>query len=340
MRAQQGFAMLELIAAAIVTILLAVWASNTLVNKINDASAQANAVWMLAVKKSVHGYIERYAGTLIQAEHAGVLNPQGYGDWTAPKLAELKADGLLSPGFPESVAIGGSASVRLIRHGPCPGSLCRLEAVVYSNKPFLQQAGNEINEQMVAQWMMAAQGWGGSVTRTQPHLLRGPAFEMPNPPASGVALPPGTVALAITTEQLGHLDFLRVGDLRDPDFRGAATVKGNINAQSDLHVTRYLHLGALETLQEPCADDASVAREMNGGLLVCRENIWRPASRSGSGGYSINLLYGCTTRSNATTANPVTGACSCPLRSTTVLISDSGPQAFPEGRTLGFLCVD
>lgn len=340
MRTQQGFVMLELVVAAIVTTLIAVWAGNTLVNKINDARAQASAVWMMSVKRSVHGYIERHADALIQAAHVGALSDQGYADWAAPTLAELKADGLLSSGFPETVAAAGSAAVRLMRHGSCPGLSCRLEAIVYSTSPFLLAANRQVDDQMVAQWLLAAQGWGGSVSISHPHLFRGAAFEMPNPVGSGAALPPGTVALAITAEQLDHLDFLRVRDSRDPQFRGMATVEGNINARSDLHVARYVHLGAQEELNSPCTADTAVAREIDGGLLVCRQNVWHSASRTGGGGYSMNLLYGCKTRAGASTENPVTGICDCPAGSNPVLISDSGPQAFPEGRTLGYLCVD
>lgn len=331
--------MLELIIAAIVTTLLTVWASNSLVNRVNDAGAQASAAWMLVVKKSVHGYMQRYAGALMQADSTEALHQHGYEDWAAPRLAELKNDGLLSPGFPESVAPGGGASIRLLRHGACPGPACRLEAIVYSNKPFLSPASGQVDEQMVAQWMLAAQGWGGHVARAHAHLVRGPAFQMPNPPAPGEALPAGTVALAITSEQLGPLDFLRVGDMRDPDFGAAVSVKGSISTQGGLRARQYLHLGAQANLQEPCAEDGAVAREVNGGLLVCRDHAWRSAGRM-SGGYSINLVYGCWTKAHASTANPVTGQCSCPESSISVLISDSGPQTFPEGRSMGYLCVN
>lgn len=338
MRKQQGFALLELTVVAVLATLLAVWASHTLVNRIGDASAQAHAVWMLAIKKSVHGYIQTYAGALMRAEHAGAMSPQGYADWAAPRLSELKAGSLLSAGFPET-AFPGGASVRLTRHGDCPGDTCRIEALVYGNKPFLLSAGSQVDEQMVAQWLMAAQGWGGSVSHARPGVISGPAFEVPNPPASGAALPPGTVALAITSEQLNHLDFLRVGDTRDPAFEGSASIKGNVSTQSDLHVGQYLHLGGQARMQDSCSDDTAVARDINGGLLVCRGGTWNGVSRTGGGGYSVNEIYGCATRAGATTQNPVTRACSCPGATASVLIADSGPQAFPEGRTLGYLCV-
>jgi hypothetical protein len=146
--------------------------------------------------------------------------------------------------------------------------------------------------------------------------------------------------MAITTEQLGHLDFLRVADTRDPDFRGSATVKGNIHTEGSLRAGQYLHLGAQEALQSPCDENNAVALDVAGGLLVCSENTWRASSRSGNGGYSINLVYGCQTRAKTSTENPVTGGCTCPGQSSPVLISDSGPQALPEGRTMGYLCVD
>ncbi|NYT61338.1 prepilin-type N-terminal cleavage/methylation domain-containing protein [Alcaligenaceae bacterium] len=340
MRKQHGFALLELMITAILATLLAVWASNTLVNRISDASAQAHAAWMLVLQKSVHDYIQAHAGVLMHADHVAAMGQQGYADWAAPTLPELKAGGLLSSGFPESAFPGGGASVRLIRHGECPGPTCRVEALVYGNKPFLHAASLQVNEQMVAQWLMAAQGWGGSVTRHRPDRVSGAAFDIPNPPVAGSVLPPGTVALAITSGQLGLLDFLRVGDTRDPSFAGNATVRGNISTQGNLQAGQYLHLGAQAMLDGSCPDDTAVARDVKGGLLICQDGFWRSASRTGGGGFSMNMLYGCTTRAGAPTVNPVTGACSCPSTSTAVLISDSGPQAFPEGRTLGFLCVD
>ena len=276
----------------------------------------------------------------ISAGHAGVLSNKGYADWAAPRLVELKSDGLLSASFPERISPGGSASMRLMRSGPCPGTSCRLEAIVYSDLPLISPSTAQVDEQMVAQWILGAQGWGGSVTRARPDLLQGSAFVFPNPPLPGSTLPPGTVALAITAEQLGHLDFLRVADTRDPDFQGSATVQGNISTRGDLRTQRYLHLEAQEVLQSPCSENNAVARDEAGGLLVCNDNVWRSSSRSGNGGYSVNLVYGCQTRYKTSTENPVTGNCTCPGLSSPVLISDSGPQAFPDGRTMGYLCVD
>src|SRR3546814_298142 len=144
---QQGFVLLELIAVALLTTLLAVWGANTLVNAMNDAKAQDAAVWMLSIRNSAQAYLERYAGVLAQAEHAQVLQGQGYADWAAPSLVELKADALLAPGFPERAAIGGVA-LRILRDGLCPGPDCRVQALVYSSSPLVQGRAGRIDAQM------------------------------------------------------------------------------------------------------------------------------------------------------------------------------------------------
>jgi hypothetical protein len=178
------------------------------------------------------------------------------------------------------------------------------------------------------------------VNRLRPDQVAGAAFIFPNPPAADInLLPVGTIAMAITPEQLALADFLRVGDTRDPDFQGKATVKGDITAQGSLLAQNYVHIGAQEQALTACGVVGAVARELYGGLLVCRGNKWRSAGPGGGGGFSINSLYGCGTSLGLSTANPVTGLCTCPVDYDKVLISDSGPHDAPEGRTRGYLCV-
>ncbi|AEC19956.1 putative prepilin protein [Pusillimonas sp. T7-7] len=337
---QWGFVLLELIVAVLLAALLAGWGAQALVNRMNDAGAQAHAAWMLSLKKAVQGYIERYAGALADAGHGAALNGAGYGDWALPTIAELKADGLLSPGFPEHVRPGGSATVRLMRHGSCPGNNCRIEALIHADTPFLKKRSGHIDEQMVAQWLMASQGWGGWVDGKRPGVVGGAAFEYANPPWPGSPLPAGTVALALTAGQLHKLDFLRVGDERDPNFQADATVQGTIQTGTDMRVQRYLYLNTLEQAQQPCVDDGAISREANGGVLICLNQYWLPLARRSAGGFSTHQWLGCENSFGSSTANPVTGNCSCPEHSTMVQISDSGPRVYPDGRTVGFLCVD
>src|SRR3546814_12797576 len=85
---QWGFVLLELIVAVLLAALLAGWGAQALVNRMNDAGAQAHAAWMLPLKRPVHGYIERYPGALAAAGTRDALNGGGYGDWGLAHTAE------------------------------------------------------------------------------------------------------------------------------------------------------------------------------------------------------------------------------------------------------------
>ncbi len=340
-RTQRGYLLLELLAAMLLATLLAVWAVDAMVGRINDAAAQASAAWMLSLRDASRHYLERHGEALKSAVHAADLLDKGYADWSAPALAELRADGLLPAGFPGRAALAG-ARVRVFRSAACPGPGCRLDALVHSDAPLVRAPAGPVDEQAVAQWMLASQGWGGSVRAAQPDLIGGAAFRFPNPPWPGAALPPGTVALTVAgaVAQSQDSDFLRVGDHRDPDFQGPASVQGDVSTGGDLRIARHLHLGSQAMLYAACGQEGAVSREAEGGLAICRGGSWRTASRSGGGGFSVNQMRGCYSNQGASTANPLTGSCSCPVGSAMVQISDSGPQAFPEGRTLGYLCLD
>ncbi len=336
---QRGYFLLELLGAMLLATLLAVWGADALVGRLNDAAAQSSAAWMLSLRDAARLYVERYADSLKSASHAADLLDKGYADWSGPSLPELKADGLLAAAFPERSTLAG-ARVRIVRAGNCPGSSCRLDALVHSDTPLVRGRARHVDEQAVAQWLLASQGWGGSVRAAQPDVIRGAAFQFSNPPWPGDALPPGTVALTVAAFGAQDGDYLRVGDSRNPDFQGPASVQGDITTGGDLHVARHLHLVSQALLYAACNHDGAVSRETDGGLLICRNGLWRTASRSGGGGFSINQLRGCYSNQGASTANPLTGSCSCPVGAAMVQISDSGPQAFPEGRTFGYLCLD
>src|SRR5690606_35647975 len=148
----------------------------------------------------------------------------------APTLPELKAAGLLSAGFPLQGMRGLGAQRRLI-FSDCPSDLCRVEALVLSNMPFggLDSAPSH-SFPAIAHWLSSSSGKGGAVMPNRPGEIAGAAFSFSNPPVVGMApLPPGTIALAVTAEQLESLAYLRVGDERDPRFQGAASVKGNLS---------------------------------------------------------------------------------------------------------------
>lgn len=326
--------MLELTLALLLAMLAAVFAADRFAERSREVMVEGHAAWMAALHQAALTYIELHATSL--AQHGAAAPIDGVADVLAPTLPELKAAGLLAPGFPMQGARGLGGRVRLVLGDACPLEACRIEALVYSDVPLGKDASRSHRPAMVAHWLAAASGQGGAVMPFRSEVVSGAAFVFPNPPdASLPPLPVGTVALAVTAEQLESLAYLKVRDSRNPNFQGPASIAGNLSTEGALLVREHIRIESQAFAQTPCAVEGAVVRERYGGLLVCRGGQWSSAGGSGGGGYSINTLAGCV----AAAANPITGDCSCPSQYVPVRIADSTSAIPSEGRTRGYLCV-
>lgn len=333
---QRGFALTELMIAALMATLLAVWASETWVRRTQEASAEAAAAWMLAVRVSAERYVVRYADSLRQATRPTDVSIDGVVDSAAPTLAELKQQGMLEAGFPETYGRDLRVAVRILRSGVCPGDECRIEALIHTTRALDTALAGRSHEGLLAYWLMAAGGKGGMVSHADPLQIKGAAFALPNPPLPAMAaLAAGTVALKVGLDSAFSFPWLRVGDTRDPDFKADVSAAGNVVSDAAFRAQGSLWLGERAYAGAACPENGLIVREHYGGLLVCRSYQWMSAGGRGGGGYSVNTVSGCM----AMAANPVTGQCSCPAGYTVVLIADSGPKADAEGRTRGYLCA-
>lgn len=337
---QRGYALLELALALLMASLLAAWGVQALVNRFNDAQAQSAAVWMDAVHKAVLAYVRQHGPAMQMATGSAALSDLGYQDWRAPTLVELANAGLLSTGLPQAVRLVGAAHVTVWRRGICPGDGCIIEALVHGDRPLRDKAGGRPDEAMMAQWLLAAQGQGAAVHPGDPARIRGAAFAFSSTLPDGTVLPAGTVGMAVTADHQALWSFLRVRDQRDPDFQGGLSVTGEMRGASDLTLAGQVVIGAYGADGMECATAGAVAHDPAGGLLVCRHGYWRSASRAGGGGYGYNDAHGCRTSDGFSTANPVTGDCSCPWYTSVIQILDTGPRAKEEGgRQYAYLCV-
>jgi type II secretory pathway pseudopilin PulG len=336
---QRGFALLELVVVMLLTLLMAVWGTSTLVERYMQTVARADAVWMHDVRQATAAYLGKYRSELALAGDTSDLHAVGYVNWALPTVVELKADGLLPSFFPERSEPHG-AVIRLFREGVCPSETCAAQALIYSRSPYLVDSTGGVDENRVAEWLLASQGLGGHVSVLNPSQIRGPAFQIPNPPWPGAPLPAGTVVFAAGSARSGDSDFLRVKDSRNPDFQGSLTVAHDVSARQSLSVDGLLNLNAVVTRGEACTDNGALARDADGDLLSCRLNKWERVGPRRLGAFSINSLYGCYNSAGGPTGNPVTNTCSCPPGSAVVEVSDSGPQPYPYGRVNGYVCVD
>jgi hypothetical protein len=342
MAGQKGFALLEVSIAALLATLLAVWGASALADAMKDASARASAAWMLQVREGARQYLARHGPALRAADVADARALAGYADWAAPTLTELQGAAILPPGLPLQVAAGGGAVIRVLRSGVCPGSDCRLDALVHSAQPLRQKDGAQVDQRQVAQWLLAAQGQGGWVSERQPEMLRGRVFSLRNAFGPGGALPPGTVAMMAGDG--AEVSYLRQGDQRDPDFRGKLTAQSDISARADVDVAGYLLLQARERQGAGCAKDGALALERGRGLLVCLDGIWQAQGRQERAtGYTVNSLRGCVTGGG--NDNPVSrrkvvySECSCPEGSQAVQVSEQQPNLLAHGVTRLYICV-
>ncbi len=336
MRKQKGFALLELTVAAMLATLMAVWGAHALAVAMKDAAAQASAKWMLVVRDGARRYLERHGQVIREAADSSALAKAGYADWSSPALSELAADGLLASSLPLRTGSGAGATVRVLRHGACPGAACRLDAIVHSAQPFADRRSGRVDIQSVAQWLLASGGEGAWVSDRQPDMLRGATLTLRNPAWKGAALAPGTVALGIGQTAGG--DYLRVRDQRDPDFQGTLTVKDRLTALGDIRINGQVQLQARAIANTPCRQEGSLAFQERAGLLVCLEGVWQPATPGVAGGYTHNSFSGC--RGRNAVPNRYTGECACPSWSRPFQVSESPPTLLSFGVTRRYLCVN
>ncbi|HYG44828.1 MAG TPA: prepilin [Bordetella sp.] len=325
-------------AVALASMIL-VWSANRLVHQVDDAAGRAAGVWLLELKRGLDNMLRQHFDSL--AEGVPAQDENGlplYANLFAPQLAELKAHGHLPAGFPETGALGGGVAIRILRDARCPGEGCRLDALAYGTAPVLVADGTAPDLMRIGAAVEASGGYGGSATATQ---VRGANFGFANPPAPGMpALAVGTLAVWAGFGTAEYDLYVRRRDTRDPDLQGELSVAGPIAAAGRLHTDEYLSLGGIATAGAACpVAGGLLARGADGTVLGCRQGTWAMVGGNFGGAYASNNRYGCAHYSGRSTANPLTGSCSCPAGYAAVIISAGGKWTETEGWTTGYVCV-
>lgn len=335
---QPGFSLVGMVVALAITTAVAIWASNEVVHAIEASAARSTGVWMTQIRLAVAGVLSRHADALSKGE--APTDGQGrplFGDALRPTLAELRGQGHLPADFPDQSALGFGVDIRIWRGPTCPGEPCRLDGVVYADKPLLKKGTQVPDPLAMASVIEAAGGYGGAVWPQAPAQLRGAAYSFPNPPAAGApTYAPGTLALwaGAGSGQPDLSGYVKLRDTRDPDLQGKLSVAGDLNAGG--HVT----VGAREVPGHACgAQPGALATSAVGQLLSCESGAWMQASGGFGGAFSINYPLGCFHYTGVSTANPRTGQCSCPEGYAGVIVSAGGKWTETEGWTTGYVCV-
>jgi prepilin-type N-terminal cleavage/methylation domain-containing protein len=338
---QRGFALLELTIAVAITCMLVIWAADRLLRDVDNAAEQAAGLWMLDIRRALDSMLERHGDIL--AAGATPVDKHGsplYADAWSPTLAELKAHGHLAAAISDPGPMGLQAVIRVWRGERCPGAGCRLDALAYTRDSVAGAASPKPDFARIAGIVMAAQGAGGSVSELAPGRVRGAAFDLPNPPAPGMApLPVGTVAVHTGRESDSASLYLRPLDPRDPEFRGDVSAAGSVSASGRLVAGEHLKLGATAVPGDPCPENGLLAREADGSLLSCVNGAWSTPGGFG-GAFARNTGTHCYDVADRSGPNPRTGACSCPPGFRAVLVSAGGrDDDVEQGWTQGYVCV-
>ncbi|GAA0523365.1 type II secretion system protein [Pigmentiphaga daeguensis] len=222
---QRGWTLIELAIAASIAMVLAVLAGSRLVREVDDAAAQATGTYLLAIKGAMDGYLVRHYDAL-----AGGAPVAGVAQAFAPTLAELREAGLLQRGFPDRTPFNQAVAIRVERSGSCPGTGCRVDALVHTATPLRAPGASEPDPGILAQVVMATAGYGAAAYPDQPALMRGATHVLPNPLGATAGVVGALASLDTTLFQ----QFVRMRDSRNPDLQGSLDVRGGVRLHDSL----------------------------------------------------------------------------------------------------------
>ena len=248
---QKGQALLEWLIVSVLALMAAVWAAGEFVRQAEQAAAQGHAQWLRTVGHAIEAVMAQHdAGTGV-ATHAfdglrgNTISPIG------PWLRRLQTGGWLpaalarQPSMPYEVGL-----LKLELPGVCDRDHCTQQVLLLA----MPKAGGSVPN--ASDLMAVLKGKGLAVTDLAPGQLRGPTFDLPNPPVGRQRLPVGTVAL-LAWRHDHEPPYVRVNESRQVRLAGGVV------------------LGQLTQGQGSCSPAGLVMLGPKGDLRVCRKGQWQ-----------------------------------------------------------------
>ncbi|MBJ7264282.1 MAG: hypothetical protein JHC61_11400, partial [Burkholderiaceae bacterium] len=229
---QEGWALAEVTLALVLATLLAIWQAGTDVARVRDARAEAAGQWLSQVRLAVDQMLRAHYDALANgAMPLGATGQPLFSQALAPTLAELRHAGHLPPDYASVSALGFTVAVSITVAEPCPGLGCRLDAVIAAVSPTNTSPWlGSLDERAVISRTL--EGYALQVRAADARQWRGPMLALPATcQGASTAWPVGSLSAWAGMDRSSTLAYLRVGDTRDPDFKGPLTVAGSIAAQ-------------------------------------------------------------------------------------------------------------
>ncbi len=222
-----GFSLLEMSLALIVAALVLTYAIQERARSLQLEAAAIQADQILQLQRSVATYIEQHRDDILNNEpilyesgltdslgQVGLLAGDVVGSLLRPTVDQLRLLGLLPANFSTRASVvDGTLQVvlNLVPEG-CAGRACRIEGVVYLDKPVRseEQGPDEYNGVIVGEILSRLGGYGfASIRQGSEVVAAGGNFVLSNPDPNGSA---GMVGMLVGN-QVNRADFEPIAGL-------------------------------------------------------------------------------------------------------------------------------
>ena len=248
-RTSRGFTLIEMILTlAIAGVLFTVWEmQNSYDSKVKRGEQIATTV--KPYYEAIHAYTRKYrtqlqSGTAV----AGVANP------LQPTALEMQAVNVLASTYATTINYVGGGPVYRIERLPvgCIGLTCDLSYLFTTQFPLLSAKGG-VAEGVLSYAVRRIGGTAGYTSFAAPGTFTGSGGWTAANPTGAVA---GILGVYQTYSASGDSNFLSVGDARDPNFTGGATITGGTTSVAGLAVTGTAVIGGpgANLAVGPCVD--------------------------------------------------------------------------------------
>lgn len=227
-KAQQGFALIELIIVISISAILAIYANQELANRSQENIARGGGAYLLTVSQAVERYVfENFVELAnsntptIHLPVGGVVAPVDPWHPTLQEIINLKR---LLGGFPLRMPTRQVVRIDITKTGVCPGVSCQITSTVCTTTPITTgaQLNPPVRFDLAALMVEEQNGMGGQSRYGDGANIRGATLNVVNPMGNveGIVCGSNLIDLGI------YEAFVRIGDTRDPALMGPLTVAG------------------------------------------------------------------------------------------------------------------
>lgn len=248
---QTGALMLEVSLALMISALAAVGTMRETIRAENLRSADIEADTMDAYRIALQRYVDdayvelQADGSVSRDNILLATNPptippikvilatgDNPGQSRQPTIQNLTEMGYLTMGFSNTtLMIDGGKYQNQVSRLPvgCVGITCNIEGLAWVDKPYYvrgtENTTKEINGPVIGQMMSRLGGFGGTSVPGLAATItgNGASWSVPNP-LSAAGNPEGVVAARFGFSAAAFLNYVRIGDLRDPNLAGKLTI--------------------------------------------------------------------------------------------------------------------